>query len=180
MTAPLLLCALLSSQAPGYYAAPEAQALFAEGTQAWARQDVAAAREAWEKLAAHGHGSQEVLYNAGTAALAAGDVGGAVLYLERALRLGGDTADIEANLAVARSRQLDQVVGAGVERTFAQRVSAAVDERLCGALLLAFAWLASAAFTWARGGLSKVHMPSSACAGCKAPKVNRQAPAVAR
>lgn len=150
MTAPLLLCALLCAQSPGYYTAPEARALFGEGTQAWARQDVSAARGAWEKLAAHGHGTQEVLYNAGTAALAAGDVGGAVLFLERALRLGGDTSDIEANLAVARSRQLDQVVGAGVERTFAPRVASAVDERLCAALMLAGTWLSAAAFAWAR------------------------------
>lgn len=144
------LCALLAAQAPGYYAPAEAQALFAEGTQAWARQDLAAARDAWEKLASHGHGTQEVLYNAGTAALATGDLGGAVLYLERALRLGGDTGDIEANLAVARSRQLDQVVGAGVERSFAQRVASSTDERLCAALLLAGAWLACIAFAWAR------------------------------
>ncbi|MEN9798994.1 MAG: hypothetical protein RL653_2690 [Pseudomonadota bacterium] len=144
------LCALLAAQSPVYYAPPEAKALFAEGTNAWARQDVTAAREAWEKLAVRGHGTQEVLYNAGTAALAAGDLGGAVLYLERALRLGGDTADIEANLSVARSRQLDQVVGAGVERSFAQRLASSTDERLGAVVLLAGAWIACLAFAWAR------------------------------
>ena len=113
MTGASLLVLALLSQAPAYYSPQEAQAVFAEGTQAWAGHDVAAARAAWEKLAARGHASQEVLYNAGTAALTAGDVGAAVLYLERALRLGGETEDIEANLAVARSRQLDQVVCAG-------------------------------------------------------------------
>jgi hypothetical protein len=145
-----LLCALLTAQSPGYYVPAEANALFAEGTQDWARQDVSAARAAWEKLAAHGHGTQEVLYNAGTAALAEGDLGGAVLFLERALRSGGDTADIEANLSVARSRQLDQVVGAGVERSFAQRLVSSTDERLCAAALLAGTWLACLGFAWAR------------------------------
>lgn len=141
MIAASLLVATLLFQAPGYYSPQEAQAVFAEGTAAWARQDLPAARGAWERLAARGHASQEVLYNAGTAALASGDVGAAVLYLERALRLGGETEDIEANLAVARSRQLDQVVGAGLERTLGQRIVAATDERL-------FAWIALCG-TWA-------------------------------
>lgn len=145
----LLLTALLA-QGPAYYSPLEAQAVFAEGTAAWARQDLPAARAAWERLAARGHASQEVLYNVGTAALAAGDVGAAVLYLERALRLGGEVEDVEANLAVARSRQLDQVVGAGLERTFSQRVASATDERLFAWLALGGTWLACIFFALAR------------------------------
>ncbi|MBM4378852.1 MAG: SH3 domain-containing protein [Deltaproteobacteria bacterium] len=150
MTGAALLVLTLLSQAPAYYSPQEAQAVFAEGTQAWARQDVAGARAAWERLVSRGHSSQEVLYNAGTAALAAGDVGAAVLYLERALRAGGETEDIEANLAVARSRQLDQVVGAGLERGFAQRLASATDARLCGWFALVGTWGACLLFALAR------------------------------
>jgi hypothetical protein len=150
MTGTALLLVAVMAQAPAYYSPQEAQAVFAEGTGAWARQDLAAARAAWERLAARGHATPDVLYNVGTAALAAGDVGAAVLYLERALRAGGETEDIEANLAVARSRQLDQVVGAGLERSFAQRLASATDARLLGWLALGGTWAACLLFAWAR------------------------------
>ena len=59
-----------------------------------------------------------------------------MLYLERALRLSHDE-DIEANLAGARQKQGDQVVGAeAASEPFLQRLAAAIDVQLVGILFL--------------------------------------------
>ncbi len=111
----------------GYYTPQEAQSLFAQANDACAREDYPAAKEAYQKLLDHGFGGQDVLFNLGTSLLAEGDLGAAVLYLERARRAGGAAPDVEANLAVARSRQLDQVVGGPSEEPFLQRVVGATS-----------------------------------------------------
>lgn len=134
-----LLLSLLLAQS--YYSPEEATALFNQGNDAYAKGDYAAAQSAFEQLLQHGLDSKDVLYNAGTSALAQKDLGHAVLYLERALdRAGGDDDDIEANLALARSQQLDQVVGAGTERVFIQRLVSATDERNTAVALLISLW----------------------------------------
>jgi tetratricopeptide (TPR) repeat protein len=101
---------LLSLLAQNYYTPQEAQEIFSRAGEAYYREDYPAAKQEYLKLLSHGFGGSDVLYNLGTTCLNQGDLGEAVLYLERARRLGGSTPDIEANLAVARSRQLDQVV----------------------------------------------------------------------
>lgn len=125
MISSLLVAALL---AQGYYTPEEAQAVFAEANDAYYREDYDAAREGFLKLLERGHGGPDVLYNLGTTYLAAGQLGEAVLYLERARRAGGRAEDLEANLALARARQLDQVIGAQGDEPFLQRVVAATDE----------------------------------------------------
>lgn len=137
MTA-LLLTLVLAQQ--GYYSPEEAKAIFDQGNDAYAREDYAAAQASYEQLLQHGLGNRDVLYNAGTAALAAGDLGHAVLYLERASDRGDDSGDLEANLALARSKQIDQIVGAGTERTFIQRLVNATDERNSAIALLVSMW----------------------------------------
>jgi hypothetical protein len=112
----------------GYYSTAEAQALFAQANEAYDRADYTAARQDYEKLLEHGQGGVDVLYNLGTTALAAGDLGGAMLYLERAKRAGGRAEDVEANLAVARSKQLDQVVGGAGDEPFLERVVGATAD----------------------------------------------------
>lgn len=119
MIGTVLVAALL---AQGYYTPDEARTLFNQGNEAYYREDYAAAKEAYQKLLDHGYGGSDVLFNLGTTYLAQGDLGEAVLYLERAHRLTPGSEDIEANLAAARSRQLDQVVGAQAEEPFLQRV----------------------------------------------------------
>src|SRR6476661_6375385 len=101
-----LLLSLLLAQS--YYSPDEAKALLDQGNEAYAREDYASAQAAYEKLIDHGLGNKDVLYNAGTAALANKDIGHATLYLERASDRGDDSPDLEANLAVARSKQIDQ------------------------------------------------------------------------
>jgi len=131
----LLLAAVLA-QAPAYYSPAEAEALFNASNDAYAREDYAKAKEGFEKLVAHGFGSGDVLYNLGTTDLALGDLGGAVLALERARRAGGPTEDIEANLALARTRQLDKVVGAQSEEPFLERLALATPESASTAAFL--------------------------------------------
>lgn len=109
----------------------EAKSIFAQANEAYYSEDFTAAKEGYEKLLAHGYGGADVLYNLGTTCLAAGQLGEAVLYLERARRLGNDE-DVEANLVVARSRRLDQVVGAQAEEPFIQRLVLATSSTLVG------------------------------------------------
>ena len=121
-----------------YYTAEEAQSLFSQANDAYDREDYATAREGYQKLLDHGFGGPDVLFNLGTNFLAQGDLGAAVLYLERARRAGG-ASDVDANLALARSKQLDQIVGGPSEDPFLQRVVGATSENAVAWLFLA-AW----------------------------------------
>jgi tetratricopeptide (TPR) repeat protein len=131
--------ALLLALALGQYTSDEARALFQEANDAFYRQDHATAEARYRKLIDAGQGGADVLYNLGTTALARGDLGEAILFLERARRLAGDE-DIEANLALARSRQLDQVLGEDSAVPFTWRLADALDEPLVSGGFLAF-WL---------------------------------------
>ncbi|MEW5739565.1 MAG: SH3 domain-containing protein [Myxococcota bacterium] len=137
--------ALALALALGQYTAQEAQALFVEANDAYYRGDLAAAQAKYEKLLEAGLGGPDVLFNLGTTHLAKGELGPAVLYLERARRLADDD-DIEANLAVARERQGDQVVGADTSRPFLERLADALDERVVSVGFLAAAWLCFASW----------------------------------
>ena len=137
----LLVAALLSQ--PGYYTPEEAQAVFAQANDAYYQQDWATAKAAYLKLLDHGLGGADVLFNLGTTCLASGDLGEAVVYLERARRISRDD-DIEANLTFARKQMVDQVVGAGSEEPFFERVAHATDEHLLSIAFLVSWWLAFA------------------------------------
>ena len=141
MHAPLLLVAALLAQ-PGYYTPEEAQGLFAQANAAYARGDAAEAAEGYQRLLDRGFGGPDVLYNLGTAHLARGDLGRAVLFLERARAEGGGAEDVEAQLALARGRQLDKVVGALAEEPFVQRVVRATDAAAVAGVLLVALWAA--------------------------------------
>ncbi len=123
------------------------QLLFQQGLAAYGRGDLAAAEDAFRTLAAQGHDGPDVLYNLGTTALAQGQIGEAVYALEQARRAGGGP-DVEANLTIARGRQLDQLVGAQGEEPFVERLAAATSPSLAGGLfasLWALAFLLLAA-----------------------------------
>jgi tetratricopeptide (TPR) repeat protein len=124
----------------GQYTPAEAQALFVEANDAYYRGDYATAESKYEKLLEAGLGGPDVLFNLGTTHLAQGQLGPAVLYLERARRLSDDD-DVEANLAVARQRQGDQVVGGEASRPFLERLADAMDERVVSAAFLVTWWL---------------------------------------
>ena len=120
----ILVASLL---AQGYYSPEEAQTLFQQANGDFYKQDYTAAREGYEKLLARGFGGPDIQYNLGTLHLAQGDLGRAVLAFERSRRAGGEGPDLEANLALARARQLDKVVGAAPEEPFLQRLVAATS-----------------------------------------------------
>jgi hypothetical protein len=117
-----LLVALLFAQSS--FSPDEARAIFAEGVEAYGRDDPAGAEAAFRKLVEHGLDGADVDYNLGTACLAQGKLGEAVLYLERARRRGGGP-DVDANLAIARGRVVDQVVGTTGEEGMVVRLVAA-------------------------------------------------------
>lgn len=143
---------LLLTLALAQYTPQEAQALFVEANDAYYRGawDDACAR--YEKLLAADLGGPDVLFNLGTSHLAAGRLGPAVLHLERARRLSDDE-DIVANLAVARQRQVDQVVGEDTTVPFTWRLADALEERAVSTAFLATWWLGFVALwvTWRRG-----------------------------
>jgi len=119
-----LLLSLLLSQVS--YSPAEAHSIFAEGVEAYGRDDAASAEAAFRKLLEHGRGGPDVEYNLGTAELAQGKLGPAVLFLERARRQGGG-ADVDANLTLARGRVVDQVVGASGDEGMVARLVAATS-----------------------------------------------------
>ncbi len=135
---------LTSVLAQGYYTPQEAQALYKQANEAYYREDYSSAKEDYRKLLAHGFEGEDVLFNLGTTCLAQGDLGEAVLYLERARRAAGSAPDVDANLALARSRQLDQVVG-GAEEPFVQRLVAATSSDMATWVFLV-TWLGSFLF----------------------------------
>jgi hypothetical protein len=116
-----LLLSLLLSQVS--YSPGEARGIFAEGVEAYGRDDLNGAEAAFRKLLEHGMGGPDVEYNLGTVDLAQGKLGEAVLYLERARRQGGGP-DVDANLTLARGRVVDQVVGSSDEGMLARLVAA--------------------------------------------------------
>lgn len=134
------MSALLLTLVLAQYTPQEAQAVFVEGNDAYYKGDYATAKDRYERLLQAGFGGPDVLFNLGTTQLAAGDLGQATLSLERAARLSDDD-DIAANLAVARARQGDKVVGEEAAVPFAQRLAAATDERPVALAFLATWWL---------------------------------------
>lgn len=67
----------------------------------------------------------DLLYNAGTFELLSGNLGKAVLYLERALKINSDCEDCRLNLQRALELQKDKVI---VKQTGEQDSSATLDE----------------------------------------------------
>jgi hypothetical protein len=123
------------------YTPAEATALFNEANAAYAADQFDTACEKYERLIAAGHTGPNVLFNLGTAHLAAGRLGPAVLALIRAQRLSRDD-DIDAQLAVALKRQGDQVEGVQEASPFFERVARAINERWVSFAFLASWWLA--------------------------------------
>jgi hypothetical protein len=67
------------------------------------------AAEQFETVTARGHANGSLEYNTANAWLLAGDLGRAVLHYRRGLVLRPGDPEIEANLATARARRLDQI-----------------------------------------------------------------------
>lgn len=76
----------------------QAQELFARANEHYASGEFEPALELYTRLARAGFGTREVWGNAGNAAYRLGDVGHAVLYYKRALRVDPDYAQARENL----------------------------------------------------------------------------------
>lgn len=148
-----------------YYTEQEAQTLFAQGNDAYANGNFDQAREAYQRLIEAGLDSPDVLYNLGTAELSRQDLGNAVLHLERAKK-AGKSEDIDANLAVARSRQLDQVVTLYFEKAFVQRIVDATSENLVAWIFVSSWFLAFTALVLKRVLVKNVKTLSIVSAFC--------------
>ena len=100
----LVLVLALLQPGPPADTPDEAARLFTLGQQLYAEGDHAGAVAAFEGALATGWTSAAVHYNLGTACLATGDLGCAVLHLERAHRLRPGDETIRHNLRLAHDR----------------------------------------------------------------------------
>jgi tetratricopeptide (TPR) repeat protein len=119
MSALLLALALTASHR---FTPQDGQALFEAGNAAYFKGDYAEAAETFQKLSDDGWTSADVEYNLGTARLAEGKVGRAILALSRARRLEPADDDVTANLERARHELVDKVTGSG-EQPLAARMA---------------------------------------------------------
>ena len=99
-----------SLSAPAEFAAASRQGdvTKAEGDSAYMRNDYASAIQIYESLLQQGEAA-EVYYNLGNSYYKAGEIAKAILNYERALLLQPGSADIRANLEIARSKTVDKV-----------------------------------------------------------------------
>ncbi len=153
------MIALIASLALAQYTPSEAKSLFDEANAAYAEGNYPAAEAKLTKLVDSGFGSATVLYNLGTVFLAAGDLGPAALFLERASRAGAGGDDLATNLKLLSERQGDSVVGEHAAPPFWQRLAVAVDEREVSIAFLIAWWSACILLTawWnLRGRVARV------------------------
>lgn len=100
--AALLLTSVL---AQGYFTADEARDIHAEAVAEHQAGRSESSIALLERLVATGWTSGSLYYNLGTAYLAEGDIGRAILNLRRAQKHGAEGFDLEAQLAMARARR---------------------------------------------------------------------------
>ncbi|HET6350095.1 MAG TPA: tetratricopeptide repeat protein [Candidatus Krumholzibacteria bacterium] len=105
---------LLASGVPAVHAAGNApsatgvQAEFADANKAYEAEDYAGAIDRYTQIVQSGVVHVDLFYNLGNAYFKSGDLGHAVLWYERALRLDPRNDDVRANLGVVRSLLRDQ------------------------------------------------------------------------
>lgn len=129
------LLLLLALSATHRFSAADGQALFEAGNAAYSKGDYAAAAETFQKLSDDGWSSADVEYNLGTAYLAAGKPGRAILALSRARRLEPADEDVAANLERARHELVDKVSGTA-EQPLASRMAELLPVGESGPLFL--------------------------------------------
>ncbi len=83
--------------------------LWTSGVAAYTAGDYASACRDWEAVRATGLMSRELYYNLGNAYFKSGEMGPAILWYERALRLDPSDADVRYNLEFARSQTQDRI-----------------------------------------------------------------------
>ena len=82
--------------------------LFVRGNQSYEAGEFEAAVDSYQEAVRRGAASPELFYNLGNAYYKSGDLGRAVLYYERSLRLAPRDEDARANLALVQSMLRDR------------------------------------------------------------------------
>jgi tetratricopeptide (TPR) repeat protein len=98
--------AALSAQEQGN---PGAESLFQQGNEAYSKGDFAAAEKAYTGIVALGIRNWRVYYNLGNACFRRSEIGKAIFYYEKALRLEPGDADARENLRFASLRIRDRI-----------------------------------------------------------------------
>jgi len=83
--------------------------LFDEGNLLYQQQDFQGARDKYLQIEMEGEVSSALYYNLANSHYKLGDMGKAILYYERALRLDPGDDDIQANLKAANQATVDQI-----------------------------------------------------------------------
>ena len=102
----LLLLSPLASQAQNL-SYPDS--LWNAGVAAYTQGDYASAVKDWEEIRSAGLMSRELYYNLGNAYFKIGEMGSAILWYERALKLDPSDKDVRYNLEFARSLTQDRI-----------------------------------------------------------------------
>ncbi len=89
--------------------AQDNNALLQQAADAYANGDYPAAINHYEQILAQGQHAFEVYYNLGNAYFKKNEIAPAILNYERASRLNPSDADLQHNLAMAKSRTVDKV-----------------------------------------------------------------------
>ena len=89
--------------------ADEYETLFHQANQYYDNGDYAAAAETYEKIVQAGRGNWQLFYNLGNAYFRLNEIGRAILYYEKALRLNPDNEDIRFNLDYANLKIVDRI-----------------------------------------------------------------------
>ncbi len=99
----LVACVVVSARAqdPGD--------VFKQGNQLYQEGKFAEAQDAYESLVKNGYGGGTLYYNLGNAYYKTGDVGRAILFYERALRLTPGDDDLRHNLRLANTVLIDKI-----------------------------------------------------------------------
>jgi tetratricopeptide (TPR) repeat protein len=88
---------------------PGAESLFQQGNEAYSKGDFAAAQKAYNGIVDLGIRNWRVYYNLGNACFRNNDIGNAILYYEKALRLEPGDVDARENLRFASLRIRDRI-----------------------------------------------------------------------
>jgi tetratricopeptide (TPR) repeat protein len=85
------------------------ETLFNQGNAAYAKGDFESAEQAYRAIVARGIRNSRVFYNLGNACFRRNEIGNAILYYEKALRLDPGDADARENLRYASLRIRDRI-----------------------------------------------------------------------
>jgi tetratricopeptide (TPR) repeat protein len=102
-----LVCLVLFAAVPGPGRADDSGTLFLQGVQLYKSGQFQDAAVAFEQVAANGIKNGQLYYNIGNACLKAGDLGHAILWYERAVKLTPRDPDLRYNLDHARGLVTD-------------------------------------------------------------------------